>query len=304
MAVPTFTLVGDLSTYANAERAGGYGFLVIHGDPASTSLPSGAKVLVQPDPVAIASDGTFTMTLAAIPGVTYRAYTSPSTLFKTFTFAAQDAGTTHDLSELLPVAAASSTTPYLVGPKGDTGPQGDTGDTGPQGIQGLKGDPGDPTAYELRGTGSPEGVVTAAVGTYYTDTAGTVGAWRWLKKSGAGNTGWAVVTGDTGWRNFGSELVNGFTAAATCLIRRTGDNIYFLGRLNATAATSNVYWTIPTGFRYQGGSFTIPVNSGTIILRASPSFTAETASRSATFDFMWQWATVEQWPSTLPGIAG
>lgn len=37
------------------------------------------------------------------------------------------------------------------------------------------------------GTGSPEGVVTAAVGSIYTDTST---AQVWTKVSGAGNTGW------------------------------------------------------------------------------------------------------------------
>lgn len=52
-------------------------------------------------------------------------------------------------------------------------------------------------AQALRsGTGSPEGVVAAPVGTAYTDTAGTNGAWQWLKKSGTGTTGWAVTHSD------------------------------------------------------------------------------------------------------------
>ena len=53
---------------------------------------------------------------------------------------------------------------------------------------------------ELRGTGMPNGAVDAPPGTYYTDTAGTAGAWRWIKTSGSGNTGWVVIFGDTGWR--------------------------------------------------------------------------------------------------------
>lgn len=42
----------------------------------------------------------------------------------------------------------------------------------------------------LHGTGRPEGVVTAVVGTYYvqTDAPGTL----WVKVHGSGNTGWAV----------------------------------------------------------------------------------------------------------------
>ena len=121
------------------------------------------------------------------------------------------------------------------GDTGDVGPKGDTGDdstvpgppnvlavgtvttgaagtsaaatiTGASPVQTLnltipRGNTGSPTEFELRGTGSPEGVVTAAVGTYYIDTAITNGAMRWAKKTGTGNTGWKVTEGDTGWRS-------------------------------------------------------------------------------------------------------
>ena len=44
--------------------------------------------------------------------------------------------------------------------------------------------------HHYRGTGSPEGKVSAPVGSVYTDTAATNGAIRWIKTSGTGNTGW------------------------------------------------------------------------------------------------------------------
>lgn len=52
---------------------------------------------------------------------------------------------------------------------------------------------------ELYGTGMPNGNVTATSGVYYTDRDGTNGAWRWIKTTNTGNTGWKVVYGDTGW---------------------------------------------------------------------------------------------------------
>lgn len=48
------------------------------------------------------------------------------------------------------------------------------------------------------GTGSPEGVVAAPVGTRWTDTAATFGAVEWVKATGTGKTGWVVAVGDTG----------------------------------------------------------------------------------------------------------
>jgi hypothetical protein len=42
------------------------------------------------------------------------------------------------------------------------------------------------------GSGSPEGVVTAVVGSMYTDTSGGAGTTLYVKESGTGNTGWAA----------------------------------------------------------------------------------------------------------------
>ncbi|MEJ5205236.1 hypothetical protein [Acinetobacter junii] len=46
------------------------------------------------------------------------------------------------------------------------------------------------TASYLNGTGSPEGVVTAPVGSLYTRTDGGAGTTLYVKESGTGNTGW------------------------------------------------------------------------------------------------------------------
>ena len=52
---------------------------------------------------------------------------------------------------------------------------------------------------EMRGTGMPNGVVEAPIGTTYIDTAKTNGALKWIKTTDGGNTGWKVAEGDTGW---------------------------------------------------------------------------------------------------------
>ncbi len=57
----------------------------------------------------------------------------------------------------------------------------------------------DNVGQEIRGTGSPEGRITAEIGTTYVDANVTNGALKWMKQSGTGNTGWKVVDGDTGW---------------------------------------------------------------------------------------------------------
>lgn len=43
------------------------------------------------------------------------------------------------------------------------------------------------------GSGSPEGVITAPVGSTYINTAGTAGTIKYGKKSGTGNTGWVAI---------------------------------------------------------------------------------------------------------------
>lgn len=129
---------------------------------------------------------------------------------------------------------------------------------GPQGADGID---GSPTEFDLRGTVSPEGVVTANPGVYYTDSNGTNGAWRWLKKTGTGNTGWVVTSGDTGWRNINSLINATFlpsgVLSGSLLVRRTETGIYlgFSGlRPNAdTALGTYSLVTLPTGFAPIGG---------------------------------------------------
>ena len=78
--------------------------------------------------------------------------------------------------------------------------------------------------YEIHGTGMPNGKVIAPVGTTYVDTAVTNGALKWIKRSGTGNQGWEVLTGDTGWRtlNIKSKLGNSYLK-----VRRKNDVVTY-----------------------------------------------------------------------------
>ena len=58
--------------------------------------------------------------------------------------------------------------------------------------------------YEIHGTGMPNGVVEAEIGTTYVDKNKTNGALKWIKTADGGNTGWEVLIGDTGWRTLNS----------------------------------------------------------------------------------------------------
>ena len=139
------------------------------------------------------------------------------------------------------------------GERGEQGPIGQTGSAGPQGPIGLTGPKGEngrdgvgipqkltlsgntlilsdgggsvnlPTSSqnastsssELTGTGMPNGKVEGKLGQTYVDTAKTNGALKWIKRTPSGNTGWAVLDGDTGWKtlNSASKLGNSFVKA-------------------------------------------------------------------------------------------
>ena len=136
------------------------------------------------------------------------------------------------------------------GPKGERGEQGQVGPTGPQGPIGLTGPKGadgvgipqkltlngntlilsdgggavtlpetsqnaSTSSSELIGAGMPNGKVEGKLGQTYVDTAKTNGALKWIKRTPSGNTGWAVLDGDTGWKtlNTASKLGNSYVKA-------------------------------------------------------------------------------------------
>ena len=125
---------------------------------------------------------------------------------------------------------------------GVTGPQGPMGPPGPKGADGVgipqtlslsgnaltlshgggtvtlpaSGQNGPVTpitsSSELTGTGMPNGKVEGKLGQTYVDTAKTNGALKWIKRTPSGNQGWAVLDGDTGWKNLNilSKLGNSY----------------------------------------------------------------------------------------------
>lgn len=75
---------------------------------------------------------------------------------------------------------------------------------------------------EIHGTGMPNRVVEAPIGTTYIDTAKTNGVLKWIKTTDGWNTGWKVAEGDTGWRTL--PLVNK-RGNARLQIRRINDEV-------------------------------------------------------------------------------
>lgn len=76
----------------------------------------------------------------------------------------------------------------------------------------------------ITGTGSPEGKVVADKDVTYIDTDRTLGAYKWVKTTAGGNTGWKVIEGDTGW----VEITRATNRSGTNIkvwIRRINDRI-------------------------------------------------------------------------------
>ena len=125
------------------------------------------------------------------------------------------------------------------GPRGERGEQGPPGPQGPIGLTGPKGENGrdgvgipqkltlsgntlilsdgggsvnlpassqnaptpSTSSSELTGAGIPEGKVDGTLGQTYVDMNKTNGAVKWIKRTPSGKIGWAVLYGDTGWKN-------------------------------------------------------------------------------------------------------
>jgi len=163
-------------------------------------------------------------------------------------------------------------------------------------------------ASHLSGTGSPEGVVTAAPGSTWlqTDATTDVKGWiRWVKATGTGNTGWvAGPEADTGWRSL--TLENGWTG--TVLVRRHGSTVWLVvDGATATSASSGVLVTLPTGFKFGLATVRGLVNKTDLTLRRfSISSGAVTIVSYQASDVLYVTQTIptnEAWPTSLPGSA-
>ena len=162
------------------------------------------------------------------------------------------------------------------------------------------------SSSELSGTGSPEGVVTASPGIYYTDTNGTNGAWRWIKVSGTGNTGWMVVYGDTGWRKL-AQGHNGSTA-----VHDSGTGLFIRRVNNMVMVHCNFYAsgnvTVMGAFctNAEGAGFH-PIDFAVIMPKMpNPSSADWDSAGWPTGGATWlrgqtNFTTNAQWPSSLPG---
>ena len=118
------------------------------------------------------------------------------------------------------------------------------------------------TVFDFSGSGSPEGVVTAAVGSVYRRTNGGVATTLYVKESGSGNTGWSAVGGGGG---SGITTLNGLTPATQSFATGTSGTDF-----NISSATSTHTFNIPDASATARGL----VTTGTQTIAGAKSFTS------------------------------
>lgn len=164
--------------------------------------------------------------------------------------------------------------------------------------------------YGLVGTGSPEGVVTAAVGSRFWDTAATNGAREWYKATGVGNTGWEVSNGFVE-RNVASLLAGTWTATRAPVLWRQGRICGISGYLAVgSTANSDILTGIPLGFREtnNAGQFSTGILGRTsgpsgVAFLSGDEIQAKALTATSSLSLNMQWRTTDPWPTTLPGVA-
>ena len=183
-------------------------------------------------------------------------------------------------------------------------------------------------AVHLSGTGSPEGVVTAAPGSTWlqTDATTDVKGWiRWVKATGTGNTGWvAGPEADTGWRlvsswdtagtvtgaAFGTGWEPRTGVAGQFLVRRRGaaiDLVVSQIQTNASSPSAAIFASL-TGFTPTytavaavSAAATCPLEfTGSGLKRAG---SQSIASGVAAYSISVTASTAVAWPASLPGSA-
>ena len=168
----------------------------------------------------------------------------------------------------------------------------------------------------MSGTGSPEGVVTAPVGSQWIGTAATTGAIKWIKATGTGNTGWVVEYGDTGTRNLTAYWSPSGITVNALSIRRVNETIYIQGdvTLDTAYGTNTIGTSWPSGFTPAAVITTalddLVVDStgavpAVLLLRSNlfGIYKSSAPANGSRWRFIKTWRTTDAWPSSLPGSA-
>jgi len=201
-----------------------------------------------------------------------------------------------------PSATITGTSPDLT--LGLVLPKGDRGDTGAPGALASA------ASYVIVGPGRPDtpsttgGTIAGAepVGAEYRSTDGAgVGAFRWVKRPG---NAWAVVDGDTGWRDITS--LSPHITAGNLRVRRVGDTIHAAFNDTQAASSADITFNLPAGFRISAAFFgalygyTSAWGYNFRIDNQGGSFKI-TGATSARIRDSRMWVVTEAWPTVLPG---
>lgn len=128
------------------------------------------------------------------------------------------------------------------------------------------------TVFDFSGTGSPEGVLTASIGSIYRRTNGAAGTTLYVKESGSGNTGWVAITSGSpaltatyiGYGN-GSNVLTGTsdlaynTTTKTLTITSAASGVIDL----ATTSTNSAFKLNSATHPGTAGGFVMPFVGGT-----------------------------------------
>ena len=155
------------------------------------------------------------------------------------------------------------------------------------------------------GSGSPQGVVTAGVGTIYSDTVATLGVSVWRKATGTGSSGWVVIDGDTGWRNMLGSILNNWGAGNIKLRRVNGAVMLSVLTMNKTSSTASAFLNVPAGFRPDSFYAYPVIQSGSVVATGSVSNNGDVNGDTSTLGVyqVFRWPCDQMWPTTLPGTA-
>lgn len=166
----------------------------------------------------------------------------------------------------------------------------------------------------LTGTGFPNGVVAAPVGSIYVDKNLTCGALLWIKQTGTGNTGWKVLSGDTGWLDcnaiFKPIFDDSDPLSTGCKLRRINNTVYFTIK-SQVKTVSEISVSIKNGGFSSGNNIPQP-----IIIQQLRSANKSAQMQITNYSFMWlpgyagckvgdrvvcnsSYTTVADWPTTL-----
>lgn len=189
------------------------------------------------------------------------------------------------------------------------------------------------TSSEIRGTGMPNGVIEASIGTTYIDIAKTNGALKWIKTTDGGNTGWKVVEGDTGWITIFTKNIS-IDNKLSLKIRRINNmvNVLFEGEFVGEAFIKTFYdnnfsnkklmanGKITDGFKpaseisvpahveknnsegfQDAGAFLFDIQNNTFEINLFTSWQLYRSITDGLANINFNYITYEEWPTELPG---